>query len=92
VPAITVTRVCSCGCGSIDFEVDAERAPSNAWDGHWGPIVEVFPPWLMLFQADGWLTELEHVPEEDGREDLACVDPAQLRPDPQVEDGWFEER
>jgi hypothetical protein len=91
VPAITVTDICPCGCGTIQFSVDpkrAQRAPSKAWDGSTGPIVESDGrEWLMLFQLDGWLSELEHVPE--GGLDLRAVDPATLQPDLQVEADWF---
>ena len=63
VPAIEVTHECTCGCGTITFKVDAARAPSVLWDD--GPEILVegdAQSWLMLFQRDGWLSELEHVP------------------------------
>lgn len=65
IPALTVTDVCDCGCGTLRFSGDAEkasRAPSPAWNGSGEPIVEGdSQSWMMLFQADDWLTELEHV-------------------------------
>ena len=93
VPAITVTDVCACGCGSLVFEVDREKAapaPSKAWRD--GPEVIVegdSGSWMMLFQEDGWLTELEHVDGYGPRpQDL---DAAAIEPDVQVEDDWFED-
>lgn len=68
MPAITVTRRCGCGCGTIEFSIGSEapRAPSRAWDGPTGPIVEGDAQnWLMLFQADGLLMEREHVTSGD---------------------------
>ena len=64
VPAITVVGMCACGCGTIEFEVDADRArraPAPHWKG--GDVVAEgdASSWLMLMQADGWLSELEHV-------------------------------
>jgi len=60
-----VTDVCSCGCGSLVFEVDRAKAvcaPSKVWREGPDVIVEGDSrSWLMLFQDDGWLTELEHV-------------------------------
>ncbi len=88
VPAITVVGVCDCGCGSLQFRVDASkasRAPSPVWRE--GPDVLVegdSRSWLMLFQDDGWLSELEHVDGYGPRpQDL---DPASIQPDPQVGD------
>jgi len=89
---VTVVGVCGCGCGSIQFSVDqqrAARAPSRAWDGHTGPVVEGdSQAWLILFQVEGWLTELEPLPM--GGLDLRVVDPATLQPDLQVEADWFD--
>jgi hypothetical protein len=90
VSAITVTSKCSCGCGTIGFSIgpEAPRAPSRTWDGHTGPIVESHGGnWLMLFQVDGVLTELEHV--TSGGPDLRVVDPNKLELDLVVEDDWF---
>lgn len=91
VPHLVVRNVCNCGCGTIDFAIDpkqAPRAPSPAWDGATGPIVEGDQQsWLMLMQADGYLTDLEHVagcgltPEQ--------LDPDRIKPDLQVTDDWF---
>jgi hypothetical protein len=86
VPAIVVTHECPCGCGTIDFTVDRDKAPrAPSWDG--GPDILVegdAQSWLMLFQDDGWLTELEHVAGYGPNpEDL---DPATIEPDPQVVD------
>jgi hypothetical protein len=76
----------------MQFSIDrgrAVRASSRAWDGHTGPIVEGdSQAWLMLFQVDGWLGELEHV--ADGGPDLRIVDPTTLQPDLQVEADWFD--
>jgi len=91
VPAIRVTSMCPCGCGSLQFTIDssrAERAPSRAW--HDGPHVLVEGDgrsWLMLFQDDGWLTELEHVDGFGPRPQ--DMDAASIQPDLQVEDNWF---
>ena len=92
VAAITVTGGCGCGCGSLKFSVDtdeAARAPSTAWDEGPDVIVEGHSPsWLLLFQSDGQLTELEHVagygpnPQE--------LEAASIEPDLQVEDDWFD--
>ena len=90
VPAITVTGKCGCGCGTIKFSVgpEAARAPSKAWDGQTGPIIEGDARnWLMLFQVDGVLTELEHV--TSGGPDLRVVDIATLEPDLFIDDDWF---
>jgi hypothetical protein len=91
VKAITVTGVCACGCGTLSFAVDptkADAAPSAGWRDGPDIIVEGdSQSWLMLFQEDGWLTELEHVagygpnPEE--------LDASTITPDVQVEDNWF---
>jgi hypothetical protein len=70
VPAITVTDKCPCGCGTIRFAVDpaAPPAPQARWKDTMGPLVEGDEHnWLMLFQVDGVLTELEHVSGGRGR-------------------------
>lgn len=63
VPAIVVTHECPCGCGTVRFEVDRDRAArAPSWQD--GPDILVEgdrTSWLMLFQDGGWLTELEHV-------------------------------
>jgi hypothetical protein len=91
VEAITVTSVCPCGCGTLSFAVDpetADAAPSAAWRN--GPDILVegdSESWLMLFQEDGWLTELEHVAGYGPNpEDL---DASTITPDVQVEEDWF---
>jgi hypothetical protein len=44
--------------------------------------------WLMLFQCDGWLSELEHVDGCGPRpQDL---DATSIEPDVQVADDWFD--
>jgi hypothetical protein len=87
VPHITVTHVCSCGCGTIDFAVDherAERAPSAAWDDSSELIAQASAPaWLMLFQHAGYLTDLEHVAGHGPRPDE--LDPASIAPELMVE-------
>lgn len=93
IPAITVTAMCDCGCGTMEFEVDktkAQRAPSRAWRDGTDILVEGdSQSWLMLFQDDGWLSELEHVAAHGPRpQDL---DPAAIEPDLQVESDWFDE-
>ncbi len=90
VPTLTVRHRCPCGCGTIELSVDpgVPRARSKAWDGPTGPIVESDSRhWLLLFQADGLLTELEHV--ADGGPDLSVIDPAAIEPEAQVDDDWF---
>ena len=93
VPAITVTAMCSCGCGSLQFEVDpvkAAPAPSKAWQDGPDVIVEGdSKSWLMLFQDEGWLTELEHVADHGPRPQ--DMDAATIHPDLQVEDDWFDD-
>ena len=93
VDAITVISTCSCGCGTIDFAIDPKRAPrvpSRAWDGPTGPIVEGdASSWLMLFQVDGMLSELEHVPSGDPNPEQ--LDASRIEPDVQVADEWYEE-
>ena len=90
VPAITVTHECTCGCGTISFKVDpvlAERAPSAVWDD--GPEILVegdAQSWLMLFQRDGWLSELEHVPGHGPRPEE--LDAASIVPAVRVEDDF----
>jgi hypothetical protein len=92
VPAISVTGMCACGCGSLQFEVDraqAAPAPSNAWLDGPDVIVEGDSrSWLMLFQNEGWLTELEHVDGYGARPQ--DMDAAAIQPDLQVEDDWFD--
>ncbi len=93
VPAITVTSVCSCGCGSLQFEVDpvkAAPAPSKAWQHGSQLIVEGdSKSWLMLIQKEGWLAELEHVPDSGLRpQDL---DAARIDPNLRVKDDWFDD-
>jgi hypothetical protein len=82
VPAITVTGRCPCGCGTIQFAIDPEApgAPSERWQDTMGPLVEGDEHnWLMLFQLDGVLTELEHV--SGGRDrDLSVVDAERIEP------------
>ena len=91
IDAITVTSTCSCGCGTIQFAVDptkAQPAPSPAWQD--GPDVLVEGDgrsWLMLFQNEGWLTELEHVAGYGPRPEE--LDANTITPDLQVEDDWF---
>ena len=88
VPALTVSGMCDCGCGSLYLAVDPEKAapaPSEEWRD--GPDVLVegdSTSWLMLIQADGWLTELEHVDGYGPRPQE--LDAAAIVPDPQVED------
>lgn len=89
VPAIRVTSMCRCGCGTLYFTIDPEtkQAPSQEWRN--GPHVLVegdSRSWLMLFQNEGWLTKLEHVPNGPNPQDL---DSASIQPDLQVEDDWF---
>jgi hypothetical protein len=87
VPHITVTHECTCGCGTVDFEVDRERAaraPSPVWDASGLLVRGAAPSWLMLFQHGGWLTDLEHVAGHGPRPDEA--DPASIVPDLQVAD------
>jgi hypothetical protein len=82
IPAITVTGTCDCGCGSIDFSVGAEarRAPSKRCNGPSHLLLEGDAEnWLILFQGDGLLTELEHVVE--GGPDLSVIDPKTLESD-----------
>lgn len=91
VSALTVTDVCDCGCGSLRFSVDAEkaaRAPSPAWNGPDVIVEGDSQSWLMLFQSDGWLTELEHV--ADHGPNPADLDAASIEPDLQVDESWFE--
>ena len=92
VPAIRVTGMCPCGCGTLQFRVDrerAERAPSPAWDDGPDVIVEGDErSWLMLFQDGGWLTELEHVDGYGGRPQE--LDATAIEPDLQVEEDWFD--
>lgn len=91
VAAITVTGMCGCGCGSLELEVDparAPRAPSAAWRDGPDVIVEGdTQSWLMLFQDDGWLTELEHVDGYGPRPQ--DMDAASIRPHVQVDEEWL---
>ena len=85
--------MCDCGCGTIGFAVDpgkAEPAPSPRWRDGPDIIAEGnTSAWLMLFQQDGWLLELEHVPgyPPGALEDLA---PDTIAVSSEVEDDWFE--
>jgi hypothetical protein len=84
IDAITVKSTCGCGCGTIRLSVDtgrAQRAPSEWWDGPFILVEGDSQSWLMLFQNDGWLSELEHVPGGPRPDEL---DPASIAPDPQV--------
>ena len=92
IPAITVVDACTCGCGTISFAVDldrARRAPGRVWREGSHILVEGDArSWLMLVQYDGCLSELEHVPGYGPRpEDL---DPEAVRPDLQVDPDWFD--
>jgi hypothetical protein len=91
IDAITVTSTCSCGCGTIQFAVDptrAEPAPTVAWQDGPDLLVEGDKQsWLMLFQCDGWLSELEHVAGHGPRPEE--LDPDTITPDLQVDDDWF---
>lgn len=77
--------MCDCGCGSLQFSVDASRAPrapSQAWRGPEVLVEGDAQSWLMLCQDDGWLSELEHVDGYGPRpQDL---DPASIQPDLRV--------
>ena len=44
--------------------------------------------WLMLFQSDGWLTELEHVAGYGPNPQQ--LEAASIEPDLPVEDDWFD--
>ncbi len=91
VPALTVRGGCTCGCGSLEFDVAKDqvaRAPAQAWDGGPDVIVEGDQQsWLMLFQDGGYLTELEHVAGHGPRPDE--LDGATIAPESQVDDDWF---
>lgn len=94
VPALTVTDVCGCGCGSLTFEVDADRAiraPSQFWREGSQVLVEGDrKSWLMLFQHDGRLSELEHVAGHGPNPN--DLDASKIKPDVQIEESWFDER
>ena len=89
VPVIRMRSMCSCGCGTLNFAIDpeAKRAPSREWRDNAHLLVEGDSrSWLILFQNDGWLSRLEHVP--NGPQDL---DAASIQPDLAVEDDWFDD-
>lgn len=84
IPALTVYEGCSCGCATVTFEVDRERAaraPSPAWDAIGVVLADASgPAWFMLFQQDGVLLTLEQVPYDDDEPplDMTLDDVAQL--------------
>jgi hypothetical protein len=82
VPAINVRKECPCGCGTVWFEVDpdAPRAPGKRWKGAWLMVEGDARNWLMLFQENGVLTELEHVSGGRGR-GLEVIDAATIEPE-----------
>ena len=91
VPAIRVRSMCTCGCGTLRFRIGPEtkRAPSQEWRENSHLLVEGDSrSWLMLFQEDGWLSHLEHVPNGPNPQDL---DAASIQPDLAVEDDWFDD-
>jgi hypothetical protein len=64
----TVTGKCSCGCATVDFAVDHDRA--DAASGLCSPVTETRNRWpsgsdrpreLLLFLDGGWLEGLEIV-------------------------------
>lgn len=86
----TVSGECACGCGTIQLAIDQEAAPpapSRAWEGPDVIVEGDRRSWLMLCVADGYLTELEHVPAH-GPPPVE-LDAASIEPDVQVADDWF---
>lgn len=65
--ALTVIWECTCGCATVNFEVDRSR--SSASVGLCSPVTEAVgraqftdePFDLILFQEEGWLSSLEIV-------------------------------
>ncbi len=82
---ITVVYACDCGaCGTISFEVDetrGERAPLPRWDDYAMVSESSGSSWLMLFQRDGWLSELEHVPGYGPSPEQLDPDELEVEPD-----------
>ena len=62
---LRVTEKCDCGCASVMFGVDRDRAPRAAgYDGHLlvSEAQHVSEPrQVMLFVEDGWLNQIEIV-------------------------------
>lgn len=85
VDCITVVYACDCGaCGTISFEVDetrGERAPLPRWDEYAMVSESSGSAWLMLFQRDGWLSELEHVPGYGPSPEQLDPDGLEVEPD-----------